>query len=136
DAPSNHLAGGGGGAVAGVGGAGGFDEEKGGFLFGDGLVLHAAGDDVEVAGAEGHVAFGHADGETAREDEKEVVRVLVVVGYELAEGLDDHDVVAVEGGDGARCPMIRKLGEFVRQVDRAAHIPAPWFPAITSRHMG
>lgn len=71
-----------------VDGAFGLDEQDVGFLVGFRAVLYAARDDVELPGAELDVAVAELDRETAAEDQEEVVGLVVLVPYELAEDLD------------------------------------------------
>ena len=48
------------------------------------------------------VAVPQADRQPSPKHEEEVVRVVVLVPYELALDFDDHDVMAVERGHCAR----------------------------------
>jgi len=65
-------------------------------------VLHAAGDDEEVAFAQLDVTVAQLDRQSALEDEEEVVSVWVRVPDELALELPDLDLVAVVVADDPR----------------------------------
>jgi hypothetical protein len=65
-------------------------------------VLHAAGDDEEVAFAQLDVTVAQLDRQPALEDEEEVVSVWVRVPDELALELPDLDLVAVVVADDPR----------------------------------
>ena len=77
-----------------------FDEDDPAFLFGDGVVQCAAGDDAEVAGGEGEVGLVFdLDAHAAFEDLEEFVLGVVFVPDELAEQLGDFDVLIVDLAD-------------------------------------
>ena len=103
--------------VAGVEGGGGLEEEDVDLLFGDGAVLDAAGDDDELAFAEGEGPVAELHREGAAEDEEELVLVLVAVPDEGAEELDDLDVLAVQLGDDLRVPVRGEAREPLREVN-------------------
>ena len=91
--------------VAGVFGGGGFEEEDGGSVFGDGVVFDAFGDNVHVAFVEvDGFAIAKLDGELALEDEEEFVFVFVGVPGEIAFEFGELDLLAVEFGDDFGCP--------------------------------
>jgi hypothetical protein len=46
--------------------------------------------------------------QTAFENQKEVIRVVVRMSDKLAFGLDDHEVIAVELSDHPRLPVFRE----------------------------
>jgi len=67
-------------------------------------------------------------GQLAREDEKEVVGIVVGVPDEFAENLDYHDVVPVERRDALRAPVLVEGPELLAQVDRTVvvrHLSLP-----------
>jgi hypothetical protein len=59
-------------------------------------VLHAAGDDKELAFLQLDVAVAQLDRQVSLKDEEKVIRVIVLVPDELALDLHDADVVVVE----------------------------------------
>ena len=102
-------AGQGGDLVAGVGGGCGLDEGEDGFFGGAGVVARAVGDDEGFTGVEGDraaVALSAAYGESAGEDEEELVFVVVSVPGEFAVHADDFQVVIVDCGYYARMPEV------------------------------
>ena len=83
-------------------------------------VLDAAGDDVQLAGAQLDLAVAQLDHQAAAEHEEEVVGVLVAVPHELAQHLDDRDLVVVEVRDDARVKRRVEQRELLGEVDIAS----------------
>lgn len=98
--------------VAGVSRGGGFEEHDGAFVFGDGLVLDAAGDDAELSFAERDHAVSKVQIELAGEDEEHLVFIGMVMPDVLALKLDELDVLAVELADDLGGPVVGEGGEF------------------------
>ena len=106
-------------------GGGGFEEQYGGAVFGDGVVFDAFGDDVHVAFVEvDSVAISELDGKLAFEDEEEFIFVFVGVPGEVTFEFGKFDLLAVELGDDFGCPCFIEEAEFVGEVDNVAHIDA------------
>jgi hypothetical protein len=108
--------------VAGVGGSGGFDQEKVDFVDGYGAVLYSTRDDVDLPGGQvyvAEVAFGVAevDAEIPLEDVEEVVGLGMRVPDKLAFNLDHEDVVSVVVGDDLWRPVLGEPGELGLEVD-------------------
>jgi uncharacterized membrane protein YphA (DoxX/SURF4 family) len=98
------------GSVSGVDGPAGFEQEGARAVLGDRLVFDAFGHDVDLAGRQGHIATGHANGQFAIHHEEELVGVWVGVLRELPLRLEDPHVVVVDGADGSRCPGFIERG--------------------------
>ena len=97
--------------VAGVLGGDGFDEGDPAFVFGDGVVEGAAGDDAEVAGVEFDVGLVlDLDTHAAFEDLEEFVFVIVLVPDEFALELGDFDVLVVDLADDFGGPEVGEVG--------------------------
>jgi len=93
------------------------DEKDVRLFFGDGAMQHALGNNEDFARTERDIAFVHADRDATFEDEKEVVRVVVLVPDELALDLNNHEIVTVELANNSWLPMFGKGGEFLGEVD-------------------
>ena len=78
----------------------------------DGFVLDAAGDDDELAGADGDVAVAQFHQHFALEDVEELVLGLVAVPDEVALEADQLDVEVVELGDDFGLPVGGEEAEF------------------------
>src|SRR6266566_7084946 len=108
--------------VAGVKRGGGLEEHHPAFFFGNWAMLHAAGDDNElafldplVAFAESFVAKLHA--EAAFDHEKHFVLVVMMMPDEWRIELHEFDHLAVEFGGDVRLVALRNLAEFFSDVD-------------------
>ena len=88
-----------------------------GLLGGDGSVLDTFGNDEYLARPDRNICVSKLNVDPAAENEKEVIRVVVLVPYELALHLDHHEVVSVELTDDAGLPVVRKGPELMRQVN-------------------
>ena len=99
---SRHLARRSGFDIAGVRCSSRLDQQQVRLFSCDGTMLDASGNDVHLPGSECYGSISQFDIESALEDEKEVVRVIVLVPDEFALHLHDHDIAMVELGDGAR----------------------------------
>ena len=66
-------------------------------------------DDVQLTGAEGHVAVVHADRQRTGEHEEHLVSFRMAVPGELPLGAHDPEVVVVENGDRAGLPRLLDL---------------------------
>ena len=111
-------AGEGGDVGAGVLGGDGFDEDDVGFDGGGGVVAGAARDDEGVSGKQGDgaaVRGGAANGEGAREDDKELVLVVVGVPGELPEDAGNLEVLVVDLGEDAGGPEVGESGGEVEE---------------------
>lgn len=103
--------------VAGVQGAGGFQEQNRRLAVGSGAVLNPARDDVERARIEVDGPFGavgavaEVDGEAAVDDEEELVGFGVAVPHELARDLDHSNVVVVDRGHNSWTPLVGERGK-------------------------
>lgn len=88
-----------------------------GLLGGNGSVLDSFGDDEYLARPDRNASVSKLNVDPAAENEKEVIRVVVLVPYELALHLDHHQIVSVELTDDAGLPVVREGLELMRQVD-------------------
>jgi hypothetical protein len=100
---------------------GGFKEKYPAFFFGDGSMLHAAGDDDEFAGLDPLlmlagilVAIFHA--EAAFDDEKEFVFVVVMMPEKSGVGLDELDHLSVEFSGDVGLVELGDAGEFFGEI--------------------
>ena len=109
--------------VAGVLGGDGFDEGDEAFVFGDGVVEGAAGDDAEVAGGEFDVGLVFdLDAHAATEDLKELVLVVMLMPDEFAYQLGDFDVLIVDLADDFGGPVLGELGGGGEEVYGGDHV--------------
>ena len=88
-------------------------------LLGDGQVVHAVGNDRELAGAEHEIAVAQAQPQPALHHEKQLVLPLVVVPYELALEFHELHVGVVHVADDFGLPMILESPEHLREVHDA-----------------
>jgi hypothetical protein len=88
----------------------------------DRSMLNTFGHDIEFARTERHRAIPQFDVQTAFQDEKEIVGVVVLVPGELSLHLHHHHVAVVEGRDRARRPEIPKSREFVGKRYAVGHV--------------
>ena len=84
---------------------------------GHGLVFNANRHDEEVAWSEHDLTVRKPNRQAAREDQEEVIGVVVVMPDELALHLHDHHVVSVELGNRARRPVLVEQHQLLREVD-------------------
>jgi len=102
-----------------------FDEDDPAFLFGDGVVQCAAGDDAEVAGGEFDVGLVlDLDTHAAFEYLEELVLVVVFVPHELTDQLGDFDVLIVDLADDFGRPVVGEFGGGIEEIDGGDH----WIP--------
>jgi hypothetical protein len=83
----------------------GFDESDPGLFRGGGVVTNSAGNDEELAGAQGDgaaVGFGAADAEETTEDKEHLVLVFMGVPGKLALYPGHLDVLIVDLTDNSR----------------------------------
>src|SRR5688572_28495279 len=113
----NHAPGSGGACVARIGSSAGLDQQHMSLAVSDGAVLQSLRNDEQLAWTEVNGAFRQLDGELPRQDEEEVVGVVVLMPDELALRLPDHDVVPVELGHGPGLKVLRERGERGLEVD-------------------
>ncbi len=103
--------------VAGVSRGGGLEEHDAAFVLGDGFVLDAAGDDAELAFAEGDDAIPKVQVELAGENEEHLVLIRMVMPDVLAFELDEFDVLTVEFAGDFGGPVVGEGGEFGVEVN-------------------
>ena len=60
-------------------------------------------------------------GEPPLENQEEVIRIVVLVPYELTFDFGHHDVVVVELRNGPRRPVVVELGQFLSKIDLFTH---------------
>jgi hypothetical protein len=92
--------------VAGIWRAFRLDQEDMGFLFSNGAVLDAFWDDKYFAGAKRHGPISQVNANPPVENQEKIVRIFVLMPYELASDLDDHEIVTVELADDAWLPVL------------------------------
>src|ERR1700731_196215 len=88
-----------------------------GFLGGDGSVLDAFGNDKYFARPYRYDFVSKLNVDSAAEHKEEIICVRMLVPYEFALDLDDHEIVAVEFADHAGLPVVVECRELVGQVD-------------------
>ena len=74
-------------------------------------MLDAARDDEKIAGMELDLAVAKLHAKMAAMDEEHLVLVIVVMPHELADELDELDVLAVQLADDSGRPVIGERGE-------------------------
>jgi hypothetical protein len=81
-------------------------------------VLDALGNDEDFARPELNDSVSKLDIDSAAQNQKEVIRVLVLVlvPHELALDFCDHEIVSIEIADDARLPVVFEFAELVGQV--------------------
>ncbi len=89
-----------------------------GLLGGNGSVLDSLWNDEYLARPDCNASITKLNVDTAAQNQKEIVRVVVLVPYELALHLDHHEVMPVELTDDAGLPVIRKGPELMRKIYR------------------
>jgi len=82
----------------------------------DRFVLHAPGNDEELAFVEFDDPVAKVDRQVAVEDQKEFVLVLVMVPDELTFQLGEFDMLSVEFTDDSGAPVFSELLEFFGEV--------------------
>lgn len=87
------------------------------FFFRNRAVLCTLWHYEKLAWPQVYVAFVHADGDAALQNQKEVICVRVLMPVELTLDLDDHDVVAIERGDRSWLPVLTEGVELLREID-------------------
>ncbi len=116
--------------VAGVSRGGGLEEDDAAFVLGDGFVLHAAGDDAELAFAEGDDAIPKVQIELAGEDEEHFIFIGMVMPDVIALKLDELDVLAVEFADDLGGPVFRDKAELLIQIDGRHFVTLPFWVSV------
>ena len=78
-----------------------------GFLGGERPVLHSLWNDEDLARPDRNASIPKANVDAAAENQKKIIRVVVLMPSELALHLDHHEVVPVELTDDAGLPVVR-----------------------------
>lgn len=102
--------------VAGVEGAGRFEEEDLDFACRHGSVFDAARDDEKLAGLQLDVAITKLHFKTAGDHKEKLILGFVSMPDELAVELDQLDLLTVQFTHDPGIPMIRKCGEFLGKI--------------------
>jgi len=87
------------------------------FLFGDGEMFHASGDDDELALVQLDVSIPQPDQQLALDDQKQFVFGIVVMPDKLALEFCQLDVRIVEFARDAGMPLVLKEIKLVREID-------------------
>ena len=93
------------------------DEENVGLLYGNGPVLDSFGNDENFARPDRDIFVSKLNVDPTAENEKKIIRVVVLMPYEFALDLDHHEIVSVEPTDDAGLPVVRERLEPMRKVD-------------------
>lgn len=80
-------------------------------------MLHAGRHDKELARAEFDGPLWKVDAKAPLQHQEKIVRVRMRMPAERPLRFDDHDVVAVEGGNGTWRPVVGEPGELVLEVN-------------------
>lgn len=103
--------------IPGVHHAGWLDEDRMNFAVRDRAVLDTAGDDKQLAGAQGDGAITHLNIELALDNQEEFVGVGVRVPDKLAGEFDHLDLVVIQSSDDLRRPVFGELSELVAEIN-------------------
>jgi hypothetical protein len=130
--------------VAGVPSGDGFKKHDAAFVGGDRLVIHAVGDDAEIAFTEDQylvttclsrflacrARFAVVHFKRTCENKKHFVFLFVVMPDVFALKLDEFDVLAVQLADDLGGPVVGEGGEFRGEVDELNRILSSRIPLI------
>src|SRR6266850_4189324 len=94
---------------AGVDDASGFDKQRVAFTRRAGDVLDSFGDHEHLARADNNDTVPKTDFHFTFEHQEHLVRVLVIVPYELSLQLDELELAVVHFGHHTRRPMLREF---------------------------
>jgi hypothetical protein len=92
--------------IAGVESLDGLEQENMSLFVGNGAVLHPSGHNQELPLLEPDVPVAELHAEAAMEDEEQLVLGFVLVPEELAQELDELDLLAVEFPDDPGTPVV------------------------------
>src|SRR5215472_19264861 len=99
-----------------------FNQQQLDFLSCDGPVFDALRDNIHLAGSKQDAPIAQLDFEISFDDEKEFIRVIVLMPNELVPDFHDHHVVIIECCDGSRRPIFRERRQFFRDSDLVVHV--------------
>jgi len=85
---------------------------------GDRPVLNSSRHDKYFAWADRNDSVAKLNVNPTAENEKEIIRIIVLVPYELTLDLNNHEIVSIEFAHDARLPEVCEGGELIGQVDR------------------
>ncbi|SHX75622.1 Uncharacterised protein [Mycobacteroides abscessus subsp. abscessus] len=94
----------------------------------DRAVLDTAGDDKQLAGAQGDGAITYLNIELALDNQEEFVGVGVRVPDKLAGEFDHLDLVVIQSSDDLRRPVFGELSELVAEIKEIASCKMPETP--------
>ena len=86
-------------------------------------VLHALRNNEQLARLQGHAAISQTNRNPSREDEEEVIGIIMFVPHEFSLDLGHHEVMAVELTDSSRLPVLSKRRKLLGEVDSIHFLP-------------
>jgi hypothetical protein len=94
-----------------------FDQNDVNFFVGDGAMFDAARDNDEFTFAHRGFAIAEFHAQSAFDDQKELVFVVVMMPDKLAFEFNGFDVAVVDFADDARIAIVGEKAEFILEID-------------------
>jgi hypothetical protein len=91
-----------------------------GLVVGHWSVLYALGHDEYFAWTDPNGAIPQLNCDVPKENQKEVVGIVVLVPDEFTLDLHNHEVMPIEATDNPRLPVVRKCCELIDKIYRVS----------------